>query len=317
MKKSLFVLIPFVFAACGEAAVTDDVCVPAPECVPSCPIGWCGDDGCGCPCPACDDGYKCRDDQCVCAECGGQCGECPELDFVPVPAGTFRMGCIADAANVDKLCSSDELPPHNVTLPGFDAGTNEITVAQYAECVATGACLPAGNDTGCNGGKANIPDNPINCVNWDDAWSFCTWAGARLGSESEWEYAARGTDERKYPWGAQGPTCTLAWTAVDNCAGPYTRDVGSFPAGVSPFGCMDMVGNVSEWVQDICHNESYVGAPTDGSAWVDGGSGNCRVSRGGGFNARIEESRVYNRVFVQEQDRSKYRGIRCFRDSAD
>lgn len=313
MRTVLAVMIIGILAGCGEvAAPVDDVCVPAPECVPSCPAGWCGDDGCGCPCPACDDGYKCRDDQCVCAVCGGECGACPELDYVPVAAGTFTMGCVADAANVDKLCSNDELPPHAVTLPGFEAGEFEVTVSQYAECVAAGACLPAGVDSGCNGSKTNIPDNPINCVTWDDAVDYCMWAGARLGSESEWEYAARGTDGRKYPWGAQGPTCTVAWTAVDNCAQPYTRDVGSFPAGQSPFGCMDMAGNVSEWVADPWH-ASYSGAPTDGSVWEMDDPGSARVHRGGGYNARIEESRVYNRMSSTRGSRSKYLGFRCFR----
>jgi len=290
---------------------TDDVFEPDPNCVPSCEGMECGDDGCGGQCGQCDDGFKCRQGQCVCGVCGGTCGECPEIDFVEVPAGTFVMGCVADAATVDKVCSSDELPPHTVAMESFLAGRYEVTVAQYRECVATGACLPAGDDSGCNGPKTGTDRHPINCVTWEDASSYCMWAGARLGSESEWEYAARGTDGRKYPWGNQGPTCLLAWTAVDNCAGPYTREVGSFPAGKSAFGCMDMAGNVSEWIEDPWHG-NYKDAPDDGSVWQMDNPGAARIHRGGGYNARIEESRVYNRMSSPLTGSSKYLGFRCF-----
>lgn len=313
MNRTFLVAVALILAGCGEGVVVDDVCVPMLECVPSCPVDWCGDDGCGCPCPSCADGLKCRDDQCVCGVCGGECGECPVLEWMDVTGAQFTMGCVADAANVDKICESNNLPPHNVTMQDYQAGRFEITVTEYNACVATGACLAAGDDSGCNGSKTNMLNHPINCVTWDDADSYCMWAGGRLGSEAEWEFAARGTDGRKYPWGSQGPACNLAWTNLTNCPAVTTGEVGLKPLGKSPFGCEDMAGNVSEWVTDPCHIESYAGAPVDGSVWTMDDPGNCRVNRGGGFTDGVEATRAYSRRFSEKDKSSKTLGIRCFR----
>ncbi len=308
------VLAGLSVSACEDGGPSDE-CVPEPMCTPECPEGYCGDDGCGCPCPACPAGLKCRDQQCVCGICGGDCGECPEIEWISVEQGTFSMGCKADAANVDKICGTpDVLPPHDVSVPAFEIARFETTAALYAQCVATGACL-ASNTLGSSatGNNPNLRDHPINHVKWFDAEAFCMWIGGRLGSEAEWEYAARGTDGRYYPWGFAGPTCRTAWTGVDGCSINMTHPVGTMPGGKSPWGVDDMAGNVAEWVADHCHTEGYQGAPADGSAWTKEGGGLCRVFRGGGFGAGLEEARSFNREFMSGDLTFKDVGIRCFR----
>lgn len=313
MKISLYLPVLFVLLACGNSGTVDDACEPAPDCIPLCGGNYCGDDGCGCVCE-CAPGYKCRENQCVCATCGGDCGECPEIDWLSVPEGVFVMGCEADAATIDKVCSADVLPPHYVNLAGFDISRFEVTAALYQQCVASGACLPL-DTSGYNSTAANpaMVNHPINYVNWSDAEAFCIWVGGRLGSEAEWEYAARGSDGRIYPWGNARPSCSTAWTDVDDCAKSITHEVGTMPAGASPWGVLDMAGNVAEWVADHCNSDSYQGAPTDGSVWTKLPENPCRVVRGGDFSGGVEENRSFNRQFISGSFARKDIGIRCFR----
>ena len=140
---------------------------------------------------------------------GAPVGLCP-IGMVPVPAGTFRMG------SPDEIGDANEHPQHKVTLSAYCIDRTEVTVKAYAACVAAKGCstpsLPvsgAGNSADdvkrygrfCN--RGDRPDHPVNCVDWNQAAAYCTWAGKRLPTEAEWEYAARGTDGRVYPWGTQ------------------------------------------------------------------------------------------------------------------
>jgi serine/threonine-protein kinase len=313
MKRFLLLslLISAAFVAGCDEEPAEEVCVPTPGCVPNCSENSCGDDGCGCSCGDCVTGYKCRDNQCVCALCGGDCGECPEIEWMPVAEGTFEMGCTSGS---DRICSTpDFLPVHEVTMQAYEVSRHEVTAALYARCLASGACLEPGSGSTMN--DSRLSNYPVNYVKWSDAEAFCMWAGGRLGSEAEWEYAARGTDGRMYPWGNAPPTCTMAWIALDGCQ-PLTGlpgEVGTRPLDVSPWGIEDMAGNVFEWVADPCHEESYEGAPTDGSVWESDVVGSCHVQRGGAFTRGPETARAFNRVFQSGDEVRNHLGIRCFR----
>ncbi|MBM4374831.1 MAG: SUMF1/EgtB/PvdO family nonheme iron enzyme [Deltaproteobacteria bacterium] len=160
--------------------------------------------------------------------------------MVPIPAGTFTMG---DDENTEKA--------GQVTVDAFCMNRTEVTTAAYAACVKAGKCTPADTEYGCNAGVAGRQNHPINCVDWNQADAYCTAQGLRLPTEEEWEYAARGTDGRLFPWGNAEPSKQLCWDGEGNDKGQGNRQstcpVGAYPKGRSPFGLVDMVGNVWEW----------------------------------------------------------------------
>src|SRR5262249_8083182 len=125
---------------------------------------------------------------------------CPE-GMVSIPAiDTFNMG--------SAYGNSDEMPQHNVRLSAFCMDKTEVTVAAYQRCVDEKQCEPAGGKNvsqSCNRDNPGREKHPINCVNWDQAVKYCKWAGGQLPTEAQWEYAARGTDGRTYPWGNELP----------------------------------------------------------------------------------------------------------------
>ena len=174
---------------------------------------------------------------------------------VAVPAGMFWMGC---NERVDTECYDNEKPGRKVSVAAFEIDRTEVTVAAYRKCVTAGACSSAepstdgrGTVQGCNwnSGREN---HPVNCVDWSQASAYCKWAGGRLPTEAEWEKAARGTDGRKYPWGNTDVRKSRAYGNVHlNASGDLreTMPVGSYPAGASPYGALDMIGNVTEWVE--------------------------------------------------------------------
>lgn len=185
-------------------------------------------------------------------------------DMVLVPAGDFFMGC---NERVDNECDDDEKPGRTVSVGAFAIDRTEVTVAAYEKCVAAGACTTStflrhsDNNEYCNYGNGARSDHPMNCVNWSGADAFCRWAKKRLPSEKEWEKAARGTDGRKYAWGNDavdcrravlddGRTTGAAGSETDGCGRDSTWPVGSKPEGASPYGAVDMIGNVWEWVAD-------------------------------------------------------------------
>lgn len=196
------------------------------------------------------------------------------VEWVSIGGGKFTMG--TDDGN-DWF--KDAKPIHEVNIKTFEMSKTLVTVEQYAECVIKGGCSTPDTGGYCNWGVAGRQRHPINCMDWDQANQYAKFKGARLPSESEYEYAATsGGKNQKYPWGNDEPT---ADKAVYN--GNSTQPVCSKPAGnakVSGGELCDIVGNVWEWVQDK-YQSSYAGAPTDGSAYEGSGSG--RVMRGGSF----------------------------------
>jgi formylglycine-generating enzyme required for sulfatase activity len=202
------------------------------------------------------------------------------MEMVCVPAGEFLMGSTDD----DPYAEDDEKPQHAVYLDAFWIDKYEVTNAQYRACVKAGACE---EPRPCDIDDYNAPEQPVVCVSWDDAQDYAAWAGGRLPTEAEWEKAARGTDGRIYPWGNSPPDCNKA--NYGDCAGK-TLPVGSHPDGASPYGALDMAGNVWEWVADWYDPDYYSQSP--GRSPQGPESGDFRVLRGGAF-------------------RNDLRGVRC------
>jgi formylglycine-generating enzyme required for sulfatase activity len=164
------------------------------------------------------------------------------MDYIP--AGSFLMG----SADSDGEAYADEKPQHPVSLNAFWIDQTEVTNGQYGLCMAAGACKePARVSSNLHDqyyGNPVFADYPVIWVSWNDAQTYCKWAGRRLPTEAEWEKAARGADGRIYPWGNTPPDKTLA------DFGNQIKDVtktASYPAGASPYGALDMAGNVWNW----------------------------------------------------------------------
>lgn len=205
-------------------------------------------------------------------------GACTAVDWIWIDGGSFQMG--------DPSVSEYARPAHGVSVPGFSMGRTEVTACQYRQCQDGGGCT-APHDT-----QSAVPDQPANYIDWGQADAFCRWAGGRLCSEAEWEYAARGgTGGYRYPWGDSEPTCDTA--NVSWCG------LGRLPACAkggdrNAWGVCDLAGNVVEWVEDDWHN-TYDGAPTDGSAWIESPRWEDRVVRGGSYSTASGDPRSATR----------------------
>ncbi len=248
------------------------------------------------------------------------------VGMVQIPAGDAVQGSTPEqlqlaydtCAKEDKQCSvkgmEDELPQHTAYLDAFYIDVNEVTNADYARCVQAGACQPptptSSNKRSAYYGDAAFADYPVIYVRWQDADAFCRWAGKRLPTEAEWEKAARGSDGQLWPWGntfaADRANYRPGGTAADSSD---TNQVGSYPAGASPYGAVDMVGNVWEWVADW-YAPSYEGLPA-GPNPKGPASGEQRVIRGGSWNSNIGSARAASRAGAAPQQRYFDVGFRC------
>jgi eukaryotic-like serine/threonine-protein kinase len=269
-------------------------------------------------------------------------GPCP-AGMVPIPGGNFFQG--------NDEGKEDEMPAHKVTLSPYCIDRFEVTVAQYMQCSDGGGCKRAipknewenitqkeheAYDPLCNASQTDAHAKyPINCVSWEFAATYCEANGKTLPTEAQWEFAARGPDGRKYPWGndeptgghlnACGPEC-VAWHKEQGLDSPppmYAKDdgfpntapVGSFPNGASRFGVEDVVGNVGEWTDDWFspYKKGKIGAPEKDPHNPE--ASKHKVVRGGGWNATDPTwLRPSFRYRAPPAMRSHGIGFRCAKD---
>ena len=261
--------------------------------------------------------------------------------MVYVPAGEFLMG----SAESDPDASANQLPQHAVYLDAFWIDRTEVTNAQFARFVAatghqtdaeTGdvgwVCHldsgiwvdikgadwqhPHGPDSNLSG----LDNHPVVQVSHNDAAAYCQWAGKRLPTEAEWEKAARGTDGRSYPWGNAGVTGNLANLADSNTSFSWgderiddgyahTAPAGAYPGGASPYGALDMAGNVWEWVADWYDAAYYGNSAYENPMGPE--TGNVRVRRGGAWDDGERSLRSAVRGQISPFFRDDHTGFRC------
>ncbi len=243
------------------------------------------DDGCDARCRI-EPGYTCNGEPSICAP---TMPNASTLDFITIEGGTFQMG--------SNQGDPDEQPMHSVTLPAFDLMRTEVTVGQYRVCVDAGVCsVPEDNYPQRSENREN---HPITNISWQAAQVYAAFIGARLPSAAEWEYAARSRGQNiQYPWGNMEPACDLL--NFNNCR-TGTTPTCSYENGHSSQSICDLAGNVFEWVEDDPHDD-YMGAPTDGSAWIDTPRSNQRMFLGGAWNHDGRFARVSNRGNTATQD---------------
>ncbi len=209
-----------------------------------------------------------------------------EIEWIEIPAGEFLMG--------DNLGTGDydESPVHNVFLDSYKISKYEITLKQYRKFVRVNSNVRASF-----GGRGD--DYPVININFEEAGQFCLWLtemnnkSIKIPTEAQWEKAARGTDQRVYPWGNVTPDCTI--TNFNYCVA-MTQIKGSFPADISSYGVMDMGGNVAEWVSDWYSEEYYSISPHSNPTGVDSNDTDYRILRGADF--RSSDCRASNRTPV-------------------
>jgi formylglycine-generating enzyme required for sulfatase activity len=216
----------------------------------------------------------------------------------------------------DLQAGADEKPQHQVYLDAFWIDSTEVTNAMFAKCVAAGAChernyspylwgvrLPNGTPYY---GEADYDDYPVIILNSEEALTYCEWAGRRLPYEAEWEKAARSADGRLYPWGMSIDCEHANYLGCEN----KPLKVTSHDPGISPYGALNMSGNMWEWVADWYDPGYYSQSPTQNPHGPD--AGEYRTLRGGGWRSLAAQLRVTNRSTGKpEHSTDGEIGIRC------
>jgi serine/threonine-protein kinase len=259
------------------------------------------------------------------------------MTLVFVPDGDFEMGS-------DSSGYANEKPVHTVLLDSYWIDQTEVTNSMFGAFVAqtgyqteaeeTGSSRGYDTDTGksqptqgadwehplgTDSGLSDLAEHPVVHVSWNDARAYCEWAGRRLLTEAEWEKAARGTDGRTFPWGSDFDGTRLNSADVNLGAGrgnnsfddgfQLTSPVGSYPQGASPYGALDMVGNVWEWVNDWADEAYYQNSPSANPGGP--ASGESRIVRGGSWHDPEDGNRAAYRGWAAPEDTDITLGFRC------
>lgn len=219
--------------------------------------------------------------------------------LVLIPGGEFTMG--SDEFSVER-------PPHRVRVDPFWMGITEVTNAMYQAFVAA---TDHAQPTYLQDERFNGYDQPVVGVNWDDATAYCQWAGGRLPTEAEWEFAARGTDGRRYPWGNAEPAGDQAVFGLDPAKDQPTA-VGSNARDVGPFGVRDLAGNVLEWCSDWAAKYSITGKVEANPTGAP--QGTRRIMRGGCWIYQPPALRCTERLFTVPSMKRNYAGFRLVVD---
>jgi formylglycine-generating enzyme required for sulfatase activity len=218
--------------------------------------------------------------------------------------GRFTMGSSSQRA------PANERPARTTSVSPFWIDRTEVTVGAYRTCVEGGACSRPSRASATCTFDAGDPELPVSCVHWRDAEAYCRFAGKRLPSEREWEFAARGAFPTSFPWGGVA-SCANAVTIVNDRSGTSCvarpARVGTHPSGASVFGVQDMSGNVEEWTGDWYVESLGPGpAPRAGAA---------RVLRGGGWLSTPTQSRTTSRDWGSAVEAGPNVGFRCAKDA--
>lgn len=231
-----------------------------------------------------------------------------ERPMIEIPAGEFTRGVDpAELADCADACSF-ESPPTRVQLPSFWIDRREVSNAEYERCIASGNCAVR-RLWQCTRDRVVLddpapflaPDQPAVCISWAEAAGYCQGRGGRLPGRSEWEKAARGSEARRYPWGNDPPTCEHANFSA--CGRTAADPVGTRLDHPSPYGILDMAGNVAEWVSPDVTPEGLYEQGSDAEI------------RGGHFGSAPEQLRATARAFMRStEDRSVHVGFRCASD---
>lgn len=220
--------------------------------------------------------------------------------LIYIPAGEFPMG------TTDKGFPSSG-PEHTVYLDAFWMDQTEVSNAMYLRCVAAGKCIvPTSSEINPFLRDPFYGNYPVVYMGWENASDYCSWAGRRLPTEAEWEKAARGTSGQDYPWGNQEPNIRLA-NYGNYLGGPVPVD--RYKAGASPYGVLNMAGNVREWVNDWYSPVYYGHSPLNNPRGPD--RARRRSLRGGSFLDDERQLRTYNRFEHSPSSAGIDRGFRC------
>ncbi len=228
------------------------------------------------------------------------------MAMVYVLEGNFSMG---------GPLTDDQKPSHTVYLDAFWIDQTEVTNAMYTQCVQAGACQPPSLTSSSTHDNyyhdSQYANYPVIWVDWMKAQAYCNWAGVRLPTEAEWEKAARGTSGKPYPWGYSLPSSDRL--NFNSSVGDTTA-VGSYPSGASPYGALDMAGNVYEWTSDWYGDTYYANSPASNPQGP--ASGLYRVRRGGGWDSYDSLVRTTFRINSKPVVALNDIGFRCARSAS-